>query len=111
MSQEVLVEKGSKVHQIYQLVNEIESEEELRLVYQIYRSAIDRIRDKKAMHTKITCPIGAKVYWDSQRHNCRFVGRLTEKKRTRGVVSVDGQLWTVPLSMLKRADVFEGEKE
>jgi hypothetical protein len=111
-NKQLIVEEGSRLHQIHQLVNEMTDEDEVQMVFQIYSSAIRRIREKQMMHAKITCVVGCKVYWESKKRGERTFGKLTEIKRTRGVVRLEnGQLWNVPLASLKRAEMLEGEED
>lgn len=91
---------------IKQIVNEIvklDSEDDLRMVFEAYRDRAKEVRVQKDFAARAKFKAGDKVFFDSKKRGRRIVGKIKKVNWSRCEIEeegVNGLLWTVPLSML-----------
>lgn len=90
--------------ELYKVIFEMDSLDELRKLNRVICDRISAVRSLKGSVVKALCQVGDMVEFDSRKYGLTKQGMLMKKNRTRAEVTVDGQRWTVPFSMLRKVD-------
>jgi len=86
---------------IINAINGISSIDEMNEVIELIKIKQKQLRSMKAMDVKNSISVGSKVIVNSR--SGAEQGVVTQIKRTKAVVEIDGKLWNCPLSLLEAA--------
>ena len=86
---------------IMNAINSISSTEEMNEVITLIKAKQQQLRAVKIAQAKTALSVGTRVKVNG-RKGVRF-GSVNEIKRTKAIVTIDGQQWSCPLSILEVA--------